>query len=159
MQNVSVETFPKVYIMSNCIILKVLNAWGNLYPVHDCFKWLPQQNAVFMCMGALFVYLMCTQYPKRLKEDFRSPETGIIDSCEPPYGPWDSNPGPLEVQFSITEASLWPHKKQPYESARTRPGLLLTVMHNPQGKDRAVTYLGLLLKEGGYEVGLSTKSF
>lgn len=39
-----------------------------------------------------------------------SPRTGFIDGCEPPYGFWDLNPGPLEeLQASLAaEPSLQP---------------------------------------------------
>jgi hypothetical protein len=29
-------------------------------------------------------------------EAVRSPETGVTDSCELPYGCWESKPGPLQ---------------------------------------------------------------
>jgi hypothetical protein len=36
-----------------------------------------------------------------LCEGVRSPETGVIDSCELPCGYWELNPGPLEEQVVL----------------------------------------------------------
>ncbi|EGW01477.1 E3 ubiquitin-protein ligase NEDD4 [Cricetulus griseus] len=40
----------------------------------------------------------------------RAPDL-IIDGCEPPYGCWELNPGPLEEQpvLLTSEPSLQPH--------------------------------------------------
>lgn len=41
------------------------------------------------------------------EEGIRSPGTGAIDSCEPPYGCWQQNTGPVQEQVLLTtEPSL-----------------------------------------------------
>jgi hypothetical protein len=35
-----------------------------------------------------------------------TPEEGITDGCEPPYGCWELNSGPLEEQSALT-LNLW----------------------------------------------------
>ena len=51
-----------------------------------------------MFMGVLLVLCVCAWYTLRLEEGVKSPGTKIKDTCEPPCGCWDLNPGPLQVQ-------------------------------------------------------------
>ena len=39
---------------------------------------------------------MSIGYAHNLCKGVRSPRTRVIDGCEPPYGCWELNPGPLE---------------------------------------------------------------
>ena len=56
-------------------------------------------SGVFWCFP---VYTLC--------EGVKSPETGVTDSCELPYGCWELNSGPLEEQpvLLIIELFLQP---------------------------------------------------
>lgn len=69
-----------------------------------------------MCMGILptctSVHPLSIYCPQRPEEGAESSGTGVSNGCEPPCGPWELNPGPLEEQqpvLSITEHSLQPH--------------------------------------------------
>lgn len=58
------------------------------------------------CIGAHYV---CARYPWRPEEGTGCPGTGVMDSCEPLCGCWESNPDPLQQQVLLTtEPSLWP---------------------------------------------------
>ena len=63
-----------------------------------------------MCLCALpacmYVYHVCAWCLWRPEEGIRSPGTGVTDGCEPPYGYWESNLGPLEEQQVLLKAEL-----------------------------------------------------
>lgn len=46
----------------------------------------------YMCMRAPYIYAGC---PQRSEEDIRTPETGVMHSCELPSGCWKLNVSPL----------------------------------------------------------------
>lgn len=56
---------------------------------HSLLKRLFAFNYVCVCV------CVC---PCRLEEGIVCPGAEVMDSCEPPYGFWESNPGPLEGQ-------------------------------------------------------------
>lgn len=53
----------------------------------------------------MYVYYML----RRSKEGVGSPETGVEDICEPPYGCWETDLGPLGKQQLplTTEPPIW----------------------------------------------------
>ena len=55
------------------------------------------------CMYMMYVFVVT-------RRGHQITSTGVTESCEPPCGCWELNPGPLEVQpmFLITEPSLHP---------------------------------------------------
>lgn len=58
------------------------------------------------CIGAHYV---CAWYPRRSEEGTGCPGTGLMDSCEPPCGCWESNLDPLQQQVLLTtEPSVRP---------------------------------------------------
>jgi len=59
-----------------------------------------------VCMHVHHVHAWSTQ---RSEEGIRSPESGVIDACEP-CARWDLNPGSEQEQrvFIVTEESLQP---------------------------------------------------
>ena len=53
----------------------------------------------------MYVYAPCAcLVPMKARRGVRSPGTGVKDGCEPPCGCWESNPGPLEKQFVLSNA-------------------------------------------------------
>jgi hypothetical protein len=62
---------------------------------------------VFILCALVFYLHIC------LCEGVRSPVTGVTDSCEPPCGYWELNPGLLDEQsvFLTTEPPLQPNGK------------------------------------------------
>ena len=55
-----------------------------------------------VCLS-LCMHITCV-YPE-VRKGVRSPGTEITDSCEPPCGHWESNPGPLQEQALLTTKS------------------------------------------------------
>jgi hypothetical protein len=56
-----------------------------------------------MCTGyflCVHVNVLCIYYTVESKEGHQI-RTRIADSCEPPYGYWELNPGPLQEQQVI----------------------------------------------------------
>lgn len=47
-------------------------------------------------LTCIYVYHIHAWYPQRPKEDFRSPESRVTDSCEPSPGSWKPNLDPLQ---------------------------------------------------------------
>ena len=68
--------FPELFLLNFILFFQFL------FYIHGCFA----------CM---FVY-NCAGCPWRPEEGTRLPETGVIDSCEPPRGCWEPNLVPLE---------------------------------------------------------------
>lgn len=48
-------------------------------------------------MNAAHVQLV----PEELRNTHLIPGNGVMDDCEPPCGPWDPNPDPLQNQQEI----------------------------------------------------------
>lgn len=69
---------------------------------------------IFMCMSVLlacmFVSQVCAQCLRRPEDNVRSPETGIADSCEQPYGCWELKMGLFGRTVNVfkAEQSLQP---------------------------------------------------
>lgn len=64
-----------------------------------------------MCvLTCMFVFDMGTWYPRKSRQDVRSPGTGVTYDCEKSHGYWKLNPDPLpEQQVLLTaEPSLYP---------------------------------------------------
>ena len=63
-----------------------------------------------MYVFCLHVNCVNTWYPWRPEEGIRSPATGVTDDCEPPYGFWELNAGPLKEHSVLltTDPSLAP---------------------------------------------------
>jgi hypothetical protein len=57
--------------------------------------------------------ITCMQRPQRPEEGSETPGTGVTGGCEPPWGCWELNTGPLEEQpvLLTTEPSLQPWNK------------------------------------------------
>lgn len=56
----------------------------------------------------MYVYYLCAWYLQISEEDVLYAGTGTMDSCEPPYGCWNLNSGPLQKHqvFSMIESTL-----------------------------------------------------
>ena len=54
----------------------------------------------FMCSSVLACVSVCVSW--RAEVGFRSPRSGVVDSCEPPCGYWELNPGSLQEQVLLT---------------------------------------------------------
>ena len=50
----------------------------------------------------MYVYHVCAWCPWKSEEGVRSPETGVMDSWEPPCQSWELNPVPLQEQVLLT---------------------------------------------------------
>lgn len=61
------------------------------------FKYLLICTYMGVCLH-LSLHHMHAWSPKSPEEGVRSPRTGVIDGCESPCGPWESNPGHLEEE-------------------------------------------------------------
>ena len=61
------------------------------------------KNMLHYCFGDMGILVACMYAawcldPMETRKGMVSPGTGITDSCEPPCGRWELNPGPLEEQ-------------------------------------------------------------
>lgn len=63
------------------------------------------------CLFSVYVCAWVCRILWKSEEGLRFPQNGVIGSREPPYGYWESNPGPLQDEWALlaAEASCQPN--------------------------------------------------